>query len=220
MKRRDMNQALVASSAAMVSLGLGLGASAPVLAQGVAFAEGIDYLSLDKRVPTDSEKGRIEVVEFFWFNCPHCNAFEPELAAWLKKMPKNVAFRRVPVAFNASFVPQQRLYFSLEALGLVEKLHGKVFDAIHNQKIKLDDGQAITAWVVQNGVDQAKFLAAYNSFSVETKTKKSSQLQEAYKVEGVPALGIAGRFYTDAGLAGGMTRALLVVEMLAAENKG
>ena len=102
----------------------------------------------------------------------------------------------------------------------MEKLHGKVFDAIHNQKIKLDEGQAITAWVVQNGVDQAKFLAAYNSFSVETKTKKSVQLQEAYKVEGVPALGIAGRFYTDAGLAGGMTRALQIVEILAAEKKG
>lgn len=190
------------------------------LAQGAAFKAGTDYMALPKPLPTDVAKGKIEVLEFFWYNCPHCNAFEPELAAWLKKMPKNVAFRRVPVAFNASFVPQQRLYFSLEALGLVEKLHGKVFDAIHKEKLKLEDGQAITAWVVQNGVDQAKFLAAYNSFSVETKTKKSVQLQEAYKVEGVPALGVAGRFYTDAGLAGGMTRALLVVEMLAAENKG
>jgi thiol:disulfide interchange protein DsbA len=180
----------------------------------------VHYLALGTPAPTEAPAGKVEVLEFFWYSCGHCNSFEPELAAWLKRMPKNVAFRRVPVAFNASFVPQQRLYFSLEALGLVEKLHVKVFDAIHNQKMKLDDGQAITAWVVQNGVDQAKFLAAYNSFAVETKTKKAVQLQEAYKVEGVPALGIAGRFYTDAGLAGGMTRALLVVEMLAAQQKG
>ncbi len=194
--------------------------AAPAHAQMKKPELGTHYLALGAVAPTEAPAGKVEVVEFFWYNCPHCNAFEPELAAWLKKLPKNIAFRRVPVAFNASFVPQQRLYFSLEALGLVEKLHGKVFDAIHNQKIKLDEGQAIANWVVQNGVDQAKFLNAYNSFSVETKTKKSVQLQEAYKVEGVPALGIAGRFYTDAGLAGGMTRALQIVEILAAENKG
>jgi thiol:disulfide interchange protein DsbA len=214
----DRRQFSLAAGGALA--GTGLTWSAAEQAQAKKPELGVHYLAIGTPAPTEAPVGKVEVLEFFWYNCPHCNAFEPELSAWLKRMPSNVAFRRVPVAFNASFVPQQRLYFSLEALGLVEKLHGKVFDAIHNQKIKLDEGQAITAWVVQNGVDQAKFLAAYNSFSVETKTKKSVQLQEAYKVEGVPALGIAGRFYTDAGLAGGMTRALQVVEMLAAEKKG
>jgi len=214
----DRRQFSLAASGALAGSGLTWGAAAQ--AQVKKPELGVHYLSIGTPAPTEAPPGKVEVLEFFWYNCPHCNAFEPELAAWLKRMPKHVAFRRVPVAFNASFVPQQRLYFSLEALGLVEKLHGRVFDAIHNQKNKLDDGQAITAWVVQNGVDQAKFLAAYNSFSVETKTKKSVQLQEAYKVEGVPALGIAGQFYTDAGLAGGMTRALQIVEMLAAEKKG
>jgi thiol:disulfide interchange protein DsbA len=214
----DRRQFSLAASGALAGTGLTWGAVAQ--AQVKKPELGVHYLSIGTPAPTEAPPGKVEVLEFFWYNCPHCNAFEPELAAWLKRMPKHVVFRRVPVAFNASFVPQQRLYFSLEALGLVEKLHGRVFDAIHNQKNKLDDGQAITAWVVQNGVDQAKFLAAYNSFSVETKTKKSVQLQEAYKVEGVPALGIAGRFYTDAGLAGGMTRALQIVEILAAEKKG
>jgi thiol:disulfide interchange protein DsbA len=215
MDRRQFSRA-----ASSVLAGAGLVWALPAQAQMKAPVLGTHYLALGSPAPTEAPAGKVEVVEFFWYNCPHCNAFEPELAAWLKKMPKNIAFRRVPVAFNASFVPQQRLYFSLEALGLVDKLHSKVFDAIHKQKVKLDEGQAITAWVVQNGVDQAKFLNAYNSFSVETKTKKAVQLQEAYKVEGVPALGIAGRFYTDAGLAGGMTRALQVVEILATENKG
>jgi len=214
----DRRQFSLAASGALAGTGLTWGAAAQ--AQVKKPELGVHYLSIGTPAPTEAPPGKVEVLEFFWYNCPHCNAFEPELAAWLKRMPKHVAFRRVPVAFNASFVPQQRLYFSLEALGLVEKLHGRVFDAIHNQKNKLDDGQAITAWVVQNGVDQAKFLAAYNSFSVQTKTKKSVQLQEAYKVEGVPALGIAGQFYTDAGLAGGMTRALQIVEMLAAKKKG
>ncbi len=213
----DRRQFSRAAGAVIAGAGLAWGAAAQ--AQAKKPERGVHYLELGTPAPTEAPPGRVEVLEFFWYNCPHCNAFEPELAAWLKRMPKNVAFRRVPVAFNASFVPQQRLYFSLEALGLIDKLHAKVFDAIHNQKVKLDEGQAIASWVVQNGVDQAKFLAAYNSFSVETKTKKSVQLQEAYKVEGVPALGIDGRFYTDAGLAGGMTRALLIVEMLAAEKK-
>ena len=208
------------SAAAGVLASAALGWAAVARAQGKKPELGVHYLDIGSPAPTEAPAGKVEVIEFFWYNCPHCNAFEPELAAWLKRMPKNVAFRRVPVAFNAGFVPQQRLYYALEALGLVDRLHAKVFDAIHSQKIKLDDGQAITAWVLQNGVDQAKFLAAYNSFSVETKTKKSVQLQEAYKVEGVPALGIAGRFYTDAGLAGGMTRALQIVEILAAEKKG
>lgn len=213
----DRRQFSRAAGAVIAGAGLAWGAAAQ--AQAKKPERGVHYLELGTPAPTEAPAGKVEVLEFFWYNCPHCNAFEPELAAWLKRMPKNVAFRRVPVAFNASFVPQQRLYFSLEALGLIDKLHAKVFDAIHNQKVKLDEGQAIASWVVQNGVDQAKFLAAYNSFSVETKTKKSVQLQEAYKVEGVPALGIDGRFYTDAGLAGGMTRALLIVEMLAAEKK-
>ena len=214
----DRRQFSLTAGSALAGAGLGWGTAAQ--AQSKKPEPGVHYLALGTPAPTEAPAGKVEVLEFFWYSCGHCNSFEPELAAWLKRMPKNVAFRRVPIAFNASFVPQQRLYFSLEALGLVDKLHVKVFDAIHKQKMKLDDGQAITAWVVQNGVDQAKFLAAYNSFAVETKTKKAVQLQEAYKVEGVPALGIAGRFYTDAGLAGGMTRALLVVEMLAAQQKG
>ena len=127
--------------------GAGLAWSTAAQAQAKKPELGVHYLALGSPAPTEAPAGKVEVLEFFWYNCPHCNAFEPELAAWLKRMPKNVAFRRVPVAFNANFVPQQRLYFSLEALGLVEKLHAKVFDAIHNQKIKLDDGQAITAWM-------------------------------------------------------------------------
>ncbi len=188
-------------------------------AQPKKMQAGKDYLVLETRAPVDAPAGKIEVVEFFWYNCPHCNAFEPTLEAWIKTLPKDVAFRRSHVAFNDSFVPQQRLFLALEAMGLVDKLQAKVFTAIHTEKVNLATGDAITEWVVKQGVDKAKFLEQYNSFSVQTKTTRMTQLQNSYKVEGVPALGVAGRFYTDGGIAGNMERAVQVVESLIAEAR-
>jgi thiol:disulfide interchange protein DsbA len=136
------------------------------------------------------------------------------LAGWIKKLPKDVAFRRVPVAFRDDFVPQQRLFYALDAMGLIEKLHAKVFAAIHVEKQQLVRGDAIGDWVASQGVDRAKFMEQYNSFSVASKATKGAQLQNTYKVEGVPALGVAGRYYTDGSLAKNMERALQVVEAL------
>ena len=133
------------------------------------------------------------------------------------RLPKDVAFRRSHVAFQDSFVPQQRLALTLEAMGLVEKLHTKVFAAVHTEKVNLSTGEAIAEWVSRQGVDKAKFLEQYNSFTVSTKATKATQLQNLYKVEGVPALGIAGRFYTDATLSKSMERGLLVTDYLLAE---
>jgi len=191
-----------------------------LLAPAIALAQfkkpvaGTDYQVLQARAPVEAPAGKVDVVEFFWYNCPHCNAFEPALSEWVKKLPKNVAFRRVPVAFNDSFVPQQRLFYTLESMGLLDKLHAKVFAAIHVEKLNLSKGEAIVEWVGKNGVDQAKFLVQYNSFGTVTKAQKGSQLQKAYNVEGVPALGIAGQFYTDGSMAGTMERALLVAQTL------
>lgn len=211
MKRRDFS--LLASSAfAATSL-----LYTPAVQADAARPEaGTDYLVLDPRAPVEVASGKIEVVEFFWYNCPHCSAFEPLLAGWVKQLPKDVAFRRVPVAFREDFVPQQRLYYALEAMGLVEKLHAKVFAAIHGEKRDLSKAAAIADWVAKQGVDVAKFNQHYSSFSVATKASKAAQLQNAYKVEGVPALGVAGRFYVDGTLARSMNNALKVVESLVA----
>ena len=209
-KRREFN---VAASAALTAVGLGWTASTG--AQPIKAEAGTDYLPLDKRVPVEAPAGKIEVVEFFWYSCPHCNAFEPTLEAWIKRAPKDLSVRRVPVAFRDDFVPQQRLFYALEALGLLDKLHARVFVAIHGEKLKLDRAETITDWVVKQGVDKAKFTEQYNSFSVATKATKARQLQDAYKVEGVPALGVAGRFYVDGTLAKSMERALQVVDFLA-----
>ncbi|MEO7106439.1 MAG: thiol:disulfide interchange protein DsbA/DsbL [Rhodoferax sp.] len=212
MKRREFSQ--VAAGAALASSAW---FSPLAHAQTAKFAAGKDYHILDVHAPVEAPAGKIEVVEFFWYNCPHCNAFEPTLETWIKTLPKDVAFRRSHVAFQDSFVPQQRLALALEAMGLMDKLQAKVFHAIHVEKVNLSTGEAIVEWVGRQGVDKTKFLEQYNSFTVQTKAKRATQLQNDYKVEGVPALGIAGRFYTDGSMAGSMERALQVAEFLIAE---
>lgn len=191
--------------------------SGAVLAEVKAPQEGIDFRKLNKPIPVDAPAGKVEVLEFFWYNCPHCSVFEPTLANWARQLPKDVAFRRVPIAFQDSFVPQQRLYYALEEMGLLEKLHAKIFVAIHGEKKNLSKGDAITDWVVKQGVDKAKFLAQFDSFSTATKASRATQLQTAYQVEGVPSMGVAGQFYTDGELAKSLDRVLQVVEYLTAE---
>ena len=211
MKRRDFS---VVCGAALAG-----SAVAPrlALAQAKPPVAGTDYMVLEKRASVEAPAGKIEVVEFFWYSCPHCNAFEPTLNAWVKGVGKDVSVRRVPVAFRDDFVPQQRLFYALEAMGLLDKLHGQVFAAIHVEKQKLERGDEIGDWVGKQGVDKTKFMEQYNSFSISTKATRGAQLQNAYRVEGVPALGVAGRFYTDGSLARSMERALQVVEFLTGE---
>ncbi len=212
MKRREFSQAAAGAALSASALLPSLGQ-----AQGAKPQAGTDYQIVDPRAAVEAPAGKVEVVEFFWYSCPHCNAFEPALEAWVKKLPKDIAFRRVPVAFKDSFAPQQRLYYALEAMGLVDKMHAKVFAAIHVEKINISKGDQIIDWIGKQGVDKAKFAEQYNSFSVVTKVSRATQLQNAYKVEGVPALGVAGRFYTDGSMARSMERALQVVELLAAD---
>ena len=189
-------------------------AATTVHSQGKPPQEGADYIALDKPAPSEAGAGKIEVVEFFWYSCQHCNRFEPQLEEWAKKLPKDVVLRRAPVAFRPDFEPQQRLYFVIEALGKVEELHKKVFSAIHVEKLPLNSVELITAWVEKQGITKSKFLETYNSFPVATKTRKATMLQEAYKVDGVPSLGVAGKFYTSGSLAQTMERALLVTDHL------
>jgi len=221
MKRRDFNLATVrmASTAALIS-------SHSVWADNAAnkpaggplnLKEGKDYNKLERPLVSDAGAGKIEVIEFFWYSCPHCNAFEPTFANWVKTASKDLVIRRIPVAFNDSFAPQQRLFFALEALNLLESLHAKVFTAVHVEKQALNTETSILAWVEKQGVDKTKFTEAYKSFGMTSKLRRAVQLQNEFKVEGVPSLGIAGRFYTDGSMAGSMERALLVGEALLAQ---
>ncbi len=196
-------------------------AGVPALSSAQAFKprEGKDYIELDKRVPVETGAGKVEVIEFFWYSCPHCNAFEPAFDAWVKAAPKDVSVRRVPVAFRDDFAPQQRLYYTLEAMNKLEELHRKVFHAVHVERQALNRDETILAWAEKQGLDKAKFAEVYKSFGVASKLRRAVQLQEAFKVEGVPSLGIAGRYYTDGSLAGSMERALQVVNYLVDETR-
>lgn len=181
--------------------------------------EGKEYRKLDKVVPVESPPGKIEVIEFFWYSCPHCNVFEPKLVSWIKTAPQDVVIKRVPVAFRDDFVPQQRLFYTLEAMGKLEDLHQKVFDEVHRHRQPTNREELILAFAEKNGLDKAKFAELYNSFSVQTKARRAVQLQDAYRVEGVPAIGVAGRFYTDGTMAGNMERALEVTNYLITEAR-
>lgn len=209
MQRREFT-ALSLSALASLS-------AAPALSQTAAFKEGTDYLPLKNRVATDVGKGKIEVLEFFWYNCPHCNAFEPTLSAWSKKLPKDIVLKRVPVKFREDFEPQQRAYYVLEALGKVEELQSKMFSAIHVEKQNLAKLDNLLVWAEKNGIPSKQFTDLYNSFSVIGKARQAAKLQEDFKVEGVPALGIGGRYYVDGSLAGSMERALQIADFLTAE---
>jgi len=184
-----------------------------------AFRSGKDYITLERPVATEAGTGKIEVLEFFWYSCPHCNQFEPAFEQWAKNAPKDVVVRRVPVAFRDDFVPQQRLYYTLEAMNLVEKMHIRVFTAIHGEKLMLNSDAAVLAWAEKQGIDKTKFEQAYKSFGVATKSKRAVQLQNDFKIEGVPSLGVAGRFYIDGTLAGSMPRALQVADALIAQSR-
>lgn len=181
--------------------------------------EGKDYVKLSKPATTEAPAGKVEVVEFFWYSCPHCNAFEPAFAAWKQKAPAHVVVRRVPVAFNASFVPQQKLYFTLQAMDNFDAMHVKVFHAIHVERNKLATDDAIFEWVGKQGANVAKFKEIYNSFTVANQVRKASALQQEYDVEGVPSMGVAGKFYTDGPRAGSMQNVLNVVDYLANQSR-
>lgn len=214
MERREFSRAL--GMGVLAATGL---AAWPALAQGKKPENGTDYLTLDKAAPVDTAAGKVEVLEFFWYSCPHCNAFEPQLEGWIKQLPKDVVVRRVPVRFRPDFEAQQRLYYTLEGLNKVDELHRKVFYAVHVEKNPLNTPDAIAAWADKQGLAKGPFTEMFNSFGVANKARRAAQLQDLYKVQGVPSLGIAGRYYTDGTLAGSMDRALRVTDHLVAEAR-
>lgn len=207
MKRREF--ALGAAAAALPGL-----LSLPAHAQS-----GKGYTELGRRAPVDAPAGQVEVVEFFSYGCVHCKNFEPMFGAWKKAAPKDVKVRLVHVGFQSSFEPLQRIYYALEATGQVEALHAKVFEGLQTERKRLDKPEVLFPWVAEQGGDHAKFEAAYKSFGVATQLRRAVELQEAYKVEGTPALGIGGRYYTDGSMAGGFERMVQIANTLIAQER-
>lgn len=207
MQRRAFSRSLLAGSALGALGGLTL---SPAMAQRIGPKEGVDFVRLPKPAPVQSAAGQVEVVEFFAYSCIHCHNFEPVFDAWIKKQPAHVVVRRTPVAFSPAFVPMQRLYYSLESMKLVDKLHAKVFAAMHEERLQLTTPAAIVDWVAKQGVDRARFTEVFNSGPTGEKAAYAAKLQDEYGVEGTPALGVAGRYY----ISGQGPRTLVVADAL------
>ena len=216
MKRREFTGGLAAwvgGGSLVPAVAASLATVAPA-AHAQTPKAGTDYVALAQPQPTAAATGKVEVIEFFWYGCPHCNRFEPMLEGWVKKLPPTVSFRRVPVAFRDDFVIHQRVFYALESMGQLENMHKKVFYAIHVDRNPLNTPDAVADFMAKNGIDRAKFLEIFNSFGVQTKVKQAKQLAEGYKIDGVPALGVNGRFWTSGALTGSLERSLQVAEYL------
>lgn len=179
---------------------------------------GKHYLEVSPRQNT-KDANQVEVLEFFAYSCSHCSAFEPALEAWLRKRPRDILFRRIPVAFREDLVVHQQLYFALEAMGLVEQLHGKVFLAIHGEKQRLATPADIAAFAAKNGADGKRLVETMGSFGVAGKVKQATALAGGYKIEGTPSIGVDGRWLTSGAQAGSNARSLAVADHLIALAK-
>lgn len=157
------------------------------------FQEGQDYLRLPNPVPT-SVPDQPEVVELFSYTCPHCRSMEPVVKEWLTRKPENVTFVRIAVAFGANWEPSARAYYAAEALGVLEKMHEPLFDAIHRDKRRLNNEEELANFFAEHGVDQDAFRKAYNSFQTETQLRRGNQLAQRYGVRGVPAVIVNGQY--------------------------
>lgn len=201
--------------ALLTTLAVGIFVAQPVLAAEPI--EGKQYSRLQMPQPTEAN-GKVEVVEFFWYGCPHCADFEPLLQAWVKKLPADVSFKKVPAIFNANWAAGARIYYTLEAMNLLDKLHVAVFDAMVKKRINLTDEKILLDWMAKQGVDSKKFIDMYKSFAVEGKVRRAAEMTQEYGFGGVPVLVVGGK-YMPTPEAGSFPDMLRVVDGLIAKNR-
>jgi thiol:disulfide interchange protein DsbA len=174
---------------------------------------GQDYSELKAVQPVEA-KGKVEVVEFFWYRCPHCYNLEPVLEPWVRKLPADVQFRRVPAVLSDNWAVDAGYFYTFEALGVLEKLHKPFFDAIHKDKLDIRSETAMTEWLKKNGIERKKFDEVYKSFGVQAKVKRAAQLSAAYQLEGVPLLAVHGKYTVSAEQGGSQAGMLATTDQL------
>lgn len=179
---------------------------------------GKEYLPLNPPQETESP-GKVEVVEFFYYGCPHCFDLEPALKAWLAKKPDDVVFRRIPAIFRESWIPLTKTFYTLEALGMLDKLHDEVFKAVHVDKLNLSDEKLMADWAANHGIDRQKWVDTYNSFGIQNRVKRARQLTVAYGIQGTPSLVVNGKYLTSGSLAGSHAKSMEVVDQLVAMSR-
>jgi thiol:disulfide interchange protein DsbA len=176
-------------------------------------AESVGYETLSPAQPTHNPD-KVEIIEFFWYGCPHCYSFEPLLEKWVKSLPKNVEFIRQPAVFSELWGKHAKAYFTAEALGVVDKVHSDFFDAIQNKKQNLETEDQLAKFFVEHGVKETEFHDTYNSFLVDAKVRQASTTAGRYGITGVPAIIINGKYKTNGPLAGSHEKMLEVINQL------
>jgi len=174
---------------------------------------GADYSELKAAQPVEA-KGKIEVVEFFWYRCPHCFSLEPVLEPWSKKLPADVSFRRIPAVLSDNWAVDAGMFYTFEALGVLDKVHKPFFDAIHKDKLDIRSEPAMTEWLKKNGIERKKFDETYKSFGVQAKVKRAAQLSAAYQLDGVPLLAVHGKYTVSAEQGGSQAGMLATTDQL------
>ena len=187
--------------------------SLTAFAAGPEAFEGHDYARLKNAQPVATGK-KIEVLEFFWYRCPHCFQLEPGLDKLLKTLPKDAQLRRLPAVFRDDWMPGAKLYYTLEQMDLLSRLHTKVFDAYHLENLNLNDPAVLGGWIAKQGVDRKKFEGIYNSFSIQSKATQGARLATAYGITGVPTLIIDGKYMTSESMTNSEPRLFEVLDQL------
>jgi protein dithiol oxidoreductase (disulfide-forming) len=172
-----------------------------------------DYRVIVPAQPGEGSK-KIEVVEFFYYGCPHCYDLEPALKTWLKRKPADVEFRQQPAVFRENWIPLTKTFYALDAMGLLPKLSDKVFSAVHDEGLGLSDESMMSKWIGQQGVDPAKFDEAYRSFAVQNKVQRAIQITRDYQVKGTPSIVVAGKYITSPSMTGSFEKFFQVVDQL------
>ena len=184
------------------------------LVAGTAFASpaapsnGVEYITMANPQPVQPNTKKVEVLEFFMYQCPHCNVLDPYLTAWVKKQGDNIIFKRVHYPITGPNDAQAHLYLTLEAMGKLEEMHEKVFKAFHVERLRLTTDSAVIDWVGKNGLDKAKFLEFWNSFGVLSKMKRLPTIMQNYKVDSAPTLIVEGRYMTSPSIVGATNKSV------------
>lgn len=207
-------KSFIATIALMLSVGFL--STAPVRAE--TLAEDIDYVRLTAPQPT-SDASKIEVVELFWYGCPHCYHLEPLMNKWESTLPEDVVLVRIPAVLNPRWDVLARAYYAAETLGVLDKIHEPLFKAIHEQKQKFDNEDALAKFFAAQGVDEKQFRESFKSFGVASKVNRARQMTQRYGITGVPALIINGKYRTSASEAGSHEGMLQVTDALIAEER-
>jgi thiol:disulfide interchange protein DsbA len=192
--------------------------SLSAFAAGPEAFEGHDYTRVSPPQPV-ATGSRVEVLEFFWYGCPHCYQLEPALGAWLKTLPKDAQARRVPAVFRDDWMPGARLFHTLSQMKLLERVHPQVFRAYHEERINLNDPAVLGDWIARQGVDRKQFERIYNSFTTQSQAAQGGQLARTYGIQGVPAFIVDGKYQTSMSMTGSEARLFEVLDQLIAKAR-